>query len=91
MTGISSKPMSRFDSRLTDELTNHLFEERGKMFSGMDLAAINIQRGRDHGLDGYTKYVKLCNERLNNKTTGIKFFWELIPIIGLKSAQVSML
>ena len=61
MRGLVSTPMENQDQFLSGEITNHLFEERRIPFSGLDLAALNIQRGRDHGLPGYNLYRAICN------------------------------
>ena len=52
-------------SSAVPQVRNHLFEERqqtarGLRYRGMDLVALNVQRGRDHGLPGYNKYRTIC-------------------------------
>lgn len=61
MRGLSSTPMETLDQFITGEVTNHLFEDRRIPFSGIDLIALNIQRGRDHGVPSYNNYRALCN------------------------------
>ena len=61
MRGLTTVPIETFDQFITNEVTNHLFEEKEKKFSGLDLAALNIQRSRDHGLQPYNEYRQLCN------------------------------
>ncbi|CAK9808026.1 Peroxidasin homolog [Anthophora quadrimaculata] len=50
-------------AHVTSQLTNHLFEDPLGNVSipcGLDLVSLNIQRGRDHGLPGYSKWREYC-------------------------------
>ena len=51
LLGLSTTMAQEIDPRLADGVRNFLFGLPGS--GGMDLAALNIQRGRDHGLPTY--------------------------------------
>ena len=52
--GLASQTQQKVDAKVVDNLRNFLFGDpsSGSAF-GLDLASLNIQRGRDHGLPDY--------------------------------------
>ena len=40
-------------------MTDHLFQTKSEK-SGLDLVSLNLQRGRDHGIPGYTRWRMMC-------------------------------
>ncbi|ESO96969.1 hypothetical protein LOTGIDRAFT_115464 [Lottia gigantea] len=58
------------DRFITTQLTDHLFEDTfGK---SLDLASLNIQRGRDHGLPGYNVWRNWCGLSTSNSFQGMQ-------------------
>ncbi len=58
----ASTHAEEIDNQLVDSLRNFLFGQPGQ--GGLDLASLNIQRGRDHGL---ADYVGLVDRRLGQR------------------------
>ena len=60
--GLANEPAARFDPNVADTLQNHLFEFRQQdgSIEAVDLIAVNILRGRDHGLPSYTRVREWC-------------------------------
>ncbi|KAK7580575.1 hypothetical protein V9T40_001204 [Parthenolecanium corni] len=64
--GAFNTSVEKADNFFTEQLTKHLFESNSKKKSstksfGLDLVSLNIQRGRDHGLQTYVEFRKYCN------------------------------
>ena len=58
MLGLLGNESQKVDRELATGILNHLFERPGS--PSLNLAALNIQRGRDHGLPGYNAYRRFC-------------------------------
>lgn len=56
MHGSLSQPAQTPDQFFGKQITSHLFAMNPPNGPGMDLPALNIQRGRDHGIPGKKNY-----------------------------------
>ncbi|CAH0578980.1 unnamed protein product [Chrysodeixis includens] len=80
LLGMLNQPIQKRDEFITGELTNHLFQTPHFDF-GMDLAAINIQRGRDHGVPPYTSWREPCGLSV------IEEFEDLFRVMPARAAR----
>lgn len=60
--GLISQPARAVDEFVNTVLTSQLFEPANQPGLGMDLVALNIQRGRDHGLPRYGHWKRFCRD-----------------------------
>ena len=56
LRGLAGQTCQELDGKLVDDVRNFLFGPPGS--GGFDLAALNIQRGRDHGLPSFNSYCR---------------------------------
>ena len=59
LLGLVGNVSEKVDAVLSREITEHLFERPDH--HGENLAALNLQRSRDHGLPGYNYFRRFCN------------------------------
>ena len=82
LIGLNYQQSNDADTRVIDGVRNNLFGPPGS--GGLDLVAINIQRGRDLGLPGY---VAIYNNL--NPDAPITSFADLVPIFGSEELVAS--
>ncbi|XP_076051646.1 salivary peroxidase/catechol oxidase-like [Oratosquilla oratoria] len=59
LRGMTRQASQNFDSFVTEDLSNHLFQTPRDNF-GMDLMSLNIARGRDHAIATYNEIREIC-------------------------------
>lgn len=72
----------QFNRHASNAVRNHLFQILGGPYTGLDLIAVNVQRGRDHGLQPYNSYRELVGLRK------AKSFEDLLDIMSQDSVQI---
>jgi peroxidase len=78
LRGLASQRCQELDTKVVDAVRNFLFGPPGS--GGLDLAALNIQRGRDHGLPSYNEVRKRLGMRPARR------FMEISPDPGVQAA-----
>ncbi|XP_055926911.1 peroxidase-like [Argiope bruennichi] len=80
LRGATKQKLNSVDSFITPEVREHLFQPADKDY-GHDLAAVGIQRGRDHGLPSYNKWRSVCG------LSQMKSWDDLKSVMNVKRAE----
>lgn len=83
LRGWITQPARAFDEFVNSVLTTQLFERQPGM--GLDLATLNIQRGRDHGLAPYPAWKYFCKKRFPEFSHLFEFSNDLTKIRFLQT------
>ncbi|CAG0883706.1 unnamed protein product [Cyprideis torosa] len=98
--GMINQKTSKYDASVIDEVRGTLFKKPNETL-GHDLVTLNIQRGRDHGLQSYTRYRDWCGLRPvhswydlhglmpNHTISAFKSLYKYVDDIELFSAGIS--
>ena len=78
LRGLARQPAQEIDPHIVDDVRNFLFGAPGQ--GGFDLASLNLQRGREHGLPGYNQV------RVDVGLPALTSFAEVNPDPGVQAA-----
>ncbi|CAK9289841.1 unnamed protein product [Gordionus sp. m RMFG-2023] len=59
LRGLVRQSANTIDHNFAEDINEHLFQHESKGY-GMDLLALNIHRGRDHGIPAYNEFRDIC-------------------------------
>ncbi len=71
-------------------MRDRLYEDTKTPFSGFDLPAFNIQRGRDHGLRPYVQYRQLFNLSVPKTFNDLSGYMDAATVAALQKTYASV-
>ena len=70
--GITQQKGKVVEASIVTDLSQKLFVRSRTEAFGLDLVALNVQRGRDHGIPTYMQMRRICKLPVANSFSGLK-------------------